>query len=251
MKTEDFTLNLGTDQVPWRIFIPEQSSKEYCVLWIQGWSSSMDSHRKGVERMSKTTGMTFATLDPAGHGLHKLQLDESTRKMQFDEVVAVFDELKKLGYDKIIVVGGSFGGYLAALLIGQRPAHAAVMRVPANYPDDEFELKSKETMRSEDRTLWTSTKDSNDTLVNSMATDGVKNYDGFVYIIVHELDEVVPSRVPKHYFAAAKHGNYIIVPKTRHSPKLMKKPRSHFEYIEHWVIATLEAIRMQDGLTSE
>lgn len=251
MKVEDFTIKLDSDEVPIRIFTPENSDKEFCVLWLQGWSSSMDSHREGVERMAGQTGIVFATLDPAGHGLHQLPLEESTRKQQHEEVVAVFDELKKRGFEKIIVIGGSFGGYMTALLTAKRPVHAAVLRAPANYPDDEFEIPFKETLRSKDYAAYTKTKDSDDMLNNSSATKALGNYGGFVYVLEHELDEVVPAKVPKRYFEIAKHGNYFIVPKTKHSPKLMQNPQAHFAYIEQLVIAIIKAIQLQDSLADE
>lgn len=248
MKIDDYSLEQNGDAIPWRLFTPDNASIEFCVFWIQGWSSSMDSHREGVERMSDQTGLSFATLDPAGHGLHQVPLDESTRKQQHEEVVAIFDELKNRGFEKIIVIGGSFGGYLAALLTGKRPVHAAVLRVPANYPDDEFEIFFKESLRSKDYVAYMKTKDSDNMLTNSMATAAIKNFDGFVYVLEHELDEVVPAKVPQHYFKVARHGNYLIIPQTKHSPKLMPNPQQYFEYIEHTIIAIIRAIVMQDAI---
>jgi pimeloyl-ACP methyl ester carboxylesterase len=251
MGVEDFSLTLDNDQVPYRLFTPENATKEYCVLWIQGWSSSMDSHREGVKRMVEQSGITFATLDPAGHGLHKLPLEESTRKQQHEEVVAMFDELILRGFRKIIVIGGSFGGYLTALLTGKRPVYAAVLRCPANYPDDQFELKFKDTSYQEDYAGYMKTAASDDMLKSSIATKAIQSYPGFVYVLEHELDEVVPAKVPLNYFSLSQHGNYFIIPKTKHSPKLMKNPAAHFEYIEKLVVAILKAIQMQDRLEME
>ncbi|MBA3238844.1 MAG: hypothetical protein H0T62_10945 [Parachlamydiaceae bacterium] len=64
MKIEDFVTTTKNDSIPWRLFLPKNATKEYCVLWLQGWTSSMDSHRESVERMSIHTGLTFATQDP-------------------------------------------------------------------------------------------------------------------------------------------------------------------------------------------
>lgn len=249
MNIEDFMLELGEDNVPWRLFTPTSATTDYCVLWLQGWSSSMDSHRESVERMAQQTGIVFATLDYAGHGLHKIPLEESTRKQQHEEVVAMFDELKKAGFDKIIVIGGSFGGYMTALLTAKRPVHAAVLRAPANYPDDEFDLLYKETLRSKDYAAYTKTKDSDEMLTNSSATKAIQNFDGFIYVLEHQLDEVVPAKVPKRYFDVAKHGNYFIIPSTKHSAKLMANPQAHYAYIEHVITSIIKAVQLQDGLS--
>ena len=208
----------------------------------------MDSHREGVIRMAERTGTPFATLDYAGHGLHEVSLEESTRKQQHDEVVAVFDELKKRGYEKIIVIGGSFGGYMAALLLGKRPAHTAVLRVPAIYDDDEFELPHKETKRWQNPDAYQRDKATAPYIQDNEAVRSVAGFDGFIYVVEHELDEQVPRVMPQTYFNNAKHGNYLIVPKTSHSPKLMKHPEKHFAYIENFVIAIIEATKMQDEL---
>jgi len=64
----------------------------------------------------------------------------------------------------------------------------------------------------------------------------------------HELDEQVPRIMPQVYFKNAKRGNYLIVPKTMHSPKLMNNPAPHFAYIEHIVMSIIKAVQMQDAL---
>ncbi len=252
MKIDDYVLEHSTNNIPWRLFTPNDVNKEYCVIWIQGWSSSMDSHRAGVERMAEKTGVVFATLDYAGHGLSKTELDDSTRQQQHEELAAVFDELKQHGFEKIIVIGGSFGGYMTALLTGVRPVHAAVLRCPANYPNQEMDIPYKDTLRarSEGYAAYMETEQADNEMLHSKASAAIANYDGFTYILEHELDEVVPAKIPKHYFAIAKHGNYFIVPKTKHSPKLMPSPKPHFEYIEHLVIAVIDAVKLESNLAT-
>jgi uncharacterized protein len=244
---QDFSLELDNDVVPWRLFTPDESSKEYCVLWLQGWTASMNSHREGVERMSEKSGLTFATLDYAGHGLHALPIEESTRKQQHEEVIAIFDELRQRGYEKVIVAGGSFGAYMTALLTNKRPVHAVVLRAPANYMDEEFEIPYKRTLRHTDHAAYEEAKRSGKFL-DSLAVESLKNFDGYTYVLEHELDKVVPAEVPKRYFAVAKHGNYLLVPKTDHSPKAMDNPQVHFYYIEHLIISIIQAIQLQGKL---
>lgn len=250
MNTRDFTLSIGEDRVPWRLFVPQGASKEYAVLWLQGWTSSMDSHREGVERMTNESCFPFATLDYAGHGLHKLPIEQSTRKQQLDEAIAVYDELIKCGYKKIIVIGGSFGGYIAALLVGKRSAHAAILRVPAIYDDSELELPHSQTKRWENPDTYQQDKSAAAYIQDNEAVRSITKFDGFVYVIEHELDEQVPRIMPKTYFENAKHGNYLIIPKTKHSPKLMANPRPHYDYAEHWVVSILEAVKLGDDLNS-
>lgn len=249
MKIEDFRLDLHGDIVPWRLFVPSESTKEYGVLWLQGWSSSMDSHLAGVKRIAEQTNTAFVTLDYAGHGLHALHIDQSTRRQQHQEVVGVFDAFKALGYQNIIVIGGSFGGYMAALLTSARQVNTVVLRAPAMYADDEFETVHSKT------TTWLNPKrDPVDRAADPYISDNaavraIRAFSGMTYVMEHELDEVVPSNMPRTYFENAKYANYILIPKTKHSPKLMKNPERHFAYIEHYVCAIIEATKLQKALT--
>lgn len=248
MKIEDLTLKTENDSIPWRIFTPEKATKDFCVLWLQGWTSSMNSHRAGVERMAQKTNIPFATLDYAGHGLHGVKIEDSTREQQHKEVIAIYDELKKQGYKKIICIGGSFGGYMAALLCGLRELEAVMLRAPAMYDDAEFSVPHKQTKRWENTDAYREERVNAAYVHDNMALEAVKKFNGMTYVVEHELDEQVPAIMPRTYFEAAKRGNYIIVPKTMHSPKLMPNPQPHFDYIEHWVIATIEAVKLLQGL---
>lgn len=252
MKIEDHKL-ANEEQTPWRLFTPDNSDKEFCVLWIQGWTSSMDSHREGVERMAERASMGFATLDFAGHGLSRVELGISTRKQQHQEVAELFDELVRRGFKKVVVIGGSFGAYMAALLARVRPVHAVVLRAPANYNDDEFELEYAKTLRWEDHAAYEEkkAKATKEELSVSSAVKGIQSFNGSVYVFEHELDEVVPKIMPETYFNAAQHGNYLVVPKTKHSPKLAKDPKPHFDYIEHLVLSVLEAIKLGEKIRQQ
>jgi len=249
MQIQDFAAKFGSDTIPWRLFVPKDAGRDYCVLWLQGWTSSMDSHREGVARIAQQTTLPFATLDYAGHGLHQTPLEDSTRKQQLEEVIAVFDELTARGYQKIIAIGGSFGAYMAALLTAQRPVQAVILRAPANYVDNEFQLPHRETASYKDPAAWIGAKVSDPELLNGSAVEAITSFEGFVYVLEHELDHDVPARLPQTYFAAAKKGNYFIIPHTGHSPKLMPNPEKHFAYIEHVVGAILKAIQLQDNLS--
>jgi esterase/lipase len=180
--------------------------------------------------------------------LHELPIEESTRKQQHEEVVAVFDELKIRGYKKITVIGGSFGGYMAALLVGKRPIHAAILRVPAIYDDKEFNLAYKQTKRWQNSDAYRENKAPEEYIQSNKAVSSVAGFDGFIYILEHELDEKVPKIMPQTYFNNARYGNYLIIPKTKHSPKTMANPVPYYRYIEHMILSIIEAIKMQSVL---
>jgi len=238
------TLTIPNDPTPWVIVSPNDD-KTWCVLWLQGWTSTIEGHLEGITRMSKASGVSFAMMDYAGHGTHPVSLDESTKQQQFIECLAAYDQLVANGYKNIIVIGGSFGGYMAALLVGKRTPASVILRAPAAYVDSEFELPYAQTAQKlpDGRHKYSFEKSPKLHLQSSSFT-AVAQYDGPVYVLEHELDEVIPAIIPQTYFTRAKHGNYLIVPSTEHSPKTMPNPQKHFDYIEHLLVSIIESIKL-------
>lgn len=235
MQTKDFTLKDGT---PWRLYTPEETKKDWAVLWLQGFTSTIEGHDEGIRRMSETSDLPFAVLNYAGHGSNPIPLEEATRAQQLEEVLAVYDELTKR-FAKIIVIGGSFGGYMAAMLANERQPKAIVLRAPAQYNDDEFDLPLRETSYGrKDRGMYLYRQVIDSTFTNK-AIEGIKKFSGDVYIIENEEDEVINRSIPRSYYHAAQHGNYIVIPGLKHSPKLMDNSDEYYEVIEKWIEAIL------------
>lgn len=238
------TLEVPNDPTPWVVVSPNDD-KEWCVLWLQGWTSTIEGHLEGITRMAESSDVSFAMMDYAGHGGHPVALDDSTKSQQLTECLVAYDTLTKQGYQNIIVIGGSFGGYMAALLAGKRNPAAVILRAPAVYKDEEFELPFSQTPR------WGETSDEDSKLRRRVTKDSpftaitaIHNYQGPVWVMEHELDTVVPKNVPTAYFEAAQQGNYIVVPNTEHSPKTMANPEKHFIYIEHLLVSIIKAIQL-------
>jgi len=240
---------LALDKTPWRLFEPENNDRDWRVLWLQGFTSTIEGHTEGVVRLAEATSTTFAMLEYAGHGNNPIQLDDASRKQQFNEVTGVYDELKKLGYTKIIVIGGSFGSYMASLLVSVREAQALVLRAPANYPEEEFELAYRDTAaarKDKDHYLYRQSIDEN---YSNNAIEEVRGFAGPTFVLEHEKDEVINASIPKSYYNAAQQGNYLVIPGVKHSPKQMPNPQEYFELIELWVTTIIVAIKRVDKLS--
>lgn len=147
MEITDYTLQY--DNTPWRLFKPTKANKDWRVLWLQGFTSTIEGHSEGVIRLAEATKTPFAMLNYAGHGNHPIALDDATREQQFKEVLSVYDELVRLGYKKIITIGGSFGGYMAALLASKRPLEVLVLRAPATIPKMSLGWRTMTPLRGE------------------------------------------------------------------------------------------------------
>lgn len=238
---------LQADNTPWRLF-EVTDDKEWCVLWLQGFTSNIEGHTDGVTRLAEATGMSFAMLNYAGHGNHPVHLDDATRSQQFDEVLGVHDELMKLGFKKVIVIGGSFGGYMATLLASVRKFDTLVLRAPANYPEEEFKLAYKDTsVGRQDKSHYLYRQSIDEHYINN-AVEGVRSFAGQTYVLEHEKDEVIQPSIPKSYYNAAKHGNYLVIPGVKHSPKMMPNPEKYFALIELWLATIINATKQSKDL---
>lgn len=236
------TLAIADDPTPWVITGPQEDG-EWCVLWLQGWSSTIEAHFEGITRMATASNMPFAMLDYAGHGKHPVPLGETTRKQQFNEVLALFDLLRNT-YSHVIVIGGSFGGYMSALLSGERSPEAIILRAPAIYDDAEFSTRQKDRADGTYQEFKKSVSATSDLI----ALHNLRQFNKSVYVLEHEIDSVIPKNIPKAYFEVAKYGNYLVIPSTDHSPKLMPAPAKHFTYIEAALQSLITLIQLEASL---
>lgn len=237
------TLDIPDDPTPWFVAVPNDT-KEFCVLMLQGWNSTIAKHEDRIKRLAKITGITFATIDYAGHGNHPVPRGESTREQQLNEALAAYDTLKAMGFKDIIVAGTSFGGYMSALLSARRDPYAIILRVPAIYNDDEFTIPQtkRQSFLDEAYQKFKPTVSSSDNLA---ALNAIKNFDGSVYVIEQELDSVIPKNIPMSYFEVAKRGSYLVIPATEHSPAMQTGIEERYAAIEHLTASIVTAIMLE------
>ncbi len=137
---------------------------------------------------------------------------------------------------------------MAALLANERTLTALILRAPANYPEDEFGLAYSETSAGRNDKIHYLYRQSIDEKYTNNAVEGVRNFIGYTYVIEHEEDEVINPSIPKSYFDAAKHGNYIRIPGLKHSPKLMPNPQEYFALMELWLSTIVNATKRGEDL---
>lgn len=218
---------------PFAVFSPTQTNRpDIAVLWLQGWTSTIKRNQPILERLSTETNLTFAILDYAGQGLSHLDLDTVSKNHQFSEVIDLYDKLLGLGYKRIVVVGGSFGGYLACLLTRERPVIGLILRAPAVYPDKEFPLPYKDTIGYEDEGLYEKFKhiiQTNDTFIS---LEALRCYTGRTVVLLCEKDSIVPEDVVMRYVHAAASCELVIAKGMDHSPNFMPNPPKQHAYLE-------------------
>jgi hypothetical protein len=246
MKIIRSTLHIPGDPTP-RIIVQPNEQIDYCILWLQGWGSTIEKHLPQITALAEKTGTAVAMIDYAGHGSHPIPLEATTRRQQFQEAVAAFDSLIDEGYERIIVAGNSFGGYMSALLSAERHPYALILREPAIYQDDEFSLPYPERQGYRDKAYEemkvTITPES-----DMAALHAVARFSGSVYVIEHEIDSVIPKNIPQAYFAVAKRGNYLVIPAADHAIATMPRPEKHYAYIAAALTHVVDLIQREATL---
>ena len=165
--------------------------------------------------LSTEMGAACLTVDLRGHGKTGGDLELFSRKDFLDDVLAAYDFLtlqENVDKTRMGVVGSSFGGYLAALLTARRSLSWAVLRVPADYPDEGF-MESKALApddmgwRYQER-AWNTTD----------ALRSVHSFGGKLLIVESEKDEVIPRQTLLNYQDATQgSATYITMKNAPHS----------------------------------
>jgi len=246
MKTTHSILQLPGDPTPWLLLEPNER-KDYCILWLGGWGSTIEKHTPQITALANKTGAAVAMIDYAGHGSHATSLEATTREQQLHEAIAAFDALIAAGFKRIIVAGNSFGGYMSALLSAKRNPFALILREPAIYADDELSLAYPERQGYRDK-AYEKMKFTVTSKSDLKALHAVAKFERSVYVIEHEIDSVIPKNIPLAYFAVAKRGNYLVIPATDHAVAKMPKPEVHREYIIAAIAHIVDLIQREDTL---
>jgi dienelactone hydrolase len=168
-------------------------------LLIQGWTGHQNT--KTAELLA-SQGYTSMTYDMRGNGESEGNLAEFSRADFIKDAKIAYDYLKlQAGTNsRVGVIGSSFGSYTAVLLSEKRDIFCLSLRVPANYPDEDFdEPQEPQRQKSVDFKEWREKKmeySKNKTLT------AVHNFGGPVQIIEAGSDETVPRQVLKNYAEA-------------------------------------------------
>lgn len=179
------------------------SPTKLAVLFLHGWTGKPN---EDAAKMLAANGFTSMAFSLSGHNDSNGKLEDVTRGGSLQEAIAAYDYFKRLlrGGTRIIAAGSSYGSYLAALLSEEREAAGLSLRVPANYPDENFkEPQLPQAPDSGNTTLAEWRK----RMIGYDATRSLKainKFDGPIQIIEAEEDEIVPHQTVQNYVNAVK-----------------------------------------------
>lgn len=196
---EDFSLEVDGLKLHGKFFCDSnKETKHPAILFIHGWESKQDRYF-GLAQELADAGYACMTFDLRGHGMSEGDHKIYSRKVFLQDVLAAYDFLiakDAVDSSKIIVLGSSFGSYLAALLCAERSVHSLALRVPADYLDDGFDEPLYEYRTKPEHANWKEKLHSDQETASLRA---IHEFKGNVLIIESEKDETVPAPTVRSY----------------------------------------------------
>jgi pimeloyl-ACP methyl ester carboxylesterase len=217
------------------------------VLFIHGWggSQAFDLNRaKGIAAL----GCVCLTFDLRGHAATREQQLQVTREDNLRDVVAAYDRLAahpSLDSGSVVVVGSSYGGYLAALLSSLRRVRWLALHVPALYLDDEWLLPKNQLNRETLRAY----RNSYVPPESNRALKACADFAGDVLIVEAEHDTFIPHSTIMSYRSAFRQSHSLthrIIDGADHALTEKTAQRAYTSILVNWVTEMVTGARIAD-----
>lgn len=172
---------------------------DYVMLNLIGYKSNIDKYQEILSRVSEATKATIITVDYSGHGRSPYDLEETRPAQHFLEVIESFDWLKENYKEKkIIVMGASYGGFLATQLTKYREFDKLILRVPAIFKPENFYTKWVNHNNLDSNNYRTNATNLSEHPLLKRASE----FKGRTLVITHELDDVCPANTTDAFIKA-------------------------------------------------
>lgn len=236
---KDFSLVVDGLKINGKIFRNTSDGKQQpAILFIHGWESKQDRMFMLAEELGNV-GYCCVTFDMRGHGTSEGDHEIFSRREFLKDVLAAYDFLvtqEQVDPNRVVAVGSSFGGYMAALLTAERKLQGIVLRVPADYRDQGFDGPQYGQRNQREHLEWKETLHSDQ---ETAALRAVHNFGGHLLIVESGKDELVPAATVQSYKHAVKDSHnltYAIMPDAPHSisrnPELQ---RQFADMVSNWL----------------
>jgi hypothetical protein len=170
------------------------------VLLVHGWDGSQDQYIARAHEIA-SLGCICLTFDLRGHVRHQCDRESVNREDNLQDLLAAYDVLvghPAVDRNAVAIVGSSYGGYLAAIATALRAVRWLGLRVPALYPDGDWQLPKAKLDRAAVAAYRRGTVPPSENRALAACTA----FRGDVLIVESEHDPLVPHPVIQNYMAA-------------------------------------------------
>lgn len=206
------------------------------LIFIPGWKSDKTGNSRRALEISKL-GFVCLCIDLRGHGESAGSVEEFSRKDHLEDIKAAYKyllELPEVDQEKIGIIGSSYGGYLSAVAANYLKFEWLILRVPALYFDDNFDVPTDKLINGDPEAFKTSGLKPG----ISLALKGVANFKGESLIIEAEKDVVIPHPVIENYMEVIKDKNkltYKVMKGAPHSLETEEQEKEYIKILKNWL----------------
>ena len=220
-------------------------SKVPGVLFIHGWGGRQTfdlTRARGIAAL----GCVCLTFDLRGHAATEARRREVSRDDNLHDVMAAYDTLAAhpaLDSREILVIGSSYGAYLAAVLSSLRKIRWLGLHVPALYRDDEWFMPKDQLNRDVLRAYRSAHVAPED----NRALSACAEFQGDVLIVESERDDYIPHSTIMSYRSAFRRAHSLthrIVDGADHALSDKKAQRAYTTLLVNWVTEMVMGARL-------
>jgi len=214
-------------------------------LFVHGWGADQDEDLGLAEELARL-GCVCLTFDLRGHADSDGRQDEVTRADGLADVLAAYDHLAAqplVDRAAIGIVGTSYGGYLAILLTACRAVRWLGLRVPALYPDEEWDTPKARLDKDAVRAYRQHRHGAGD----DRALDAAAAFRGDVLLVASEKDEQIPREATLSLQAAFRDAGSFTRRTIRGATHALADPRHQRVYaalLVRWIEEMVRAARL-------
>ncbi len=236
------TLTVDGQRITGTLLEPEAPVPGF--LFVHGWGGDQDEDLGQAEELARFGCVCF-TFDLRGHAGSDADRSAVTRQNSLDDVVAAYDYLAShplINGQAIGVIGTSYGGYLSALLTALRPIRWMALRVPALYPDADWDTPKAKLNKDTVRAYRQQPQDER----SDRALRACAAFRGDVLIVESEKDEQIPREAMLSYQAAFRNANSLshrILHGASHAMRDPRHQRTYSTLLLHWIDEMVRASR--------
>jgi dienelactone hydrolase len=199
IRLDNVSITVGGDRVSGTVLAPARRLPG--ILFVHGWGGSQE-HDLVRAREAAGLGCVCLTFDLRGHEANAAQWETVSRAQNLADLLAAYDWLAAhpgVDRESMVVVGISYGGYLAAILSAMRPVRWLALRSPALYMDEGWDLPKRQLHRDTDLAAYRSQRID---AADNRALHACASFRGDALVVEAERDTIVPHAVIENYVAA-------------------------------------------------